>query len=600
MAFRKSRATRALNRGVHPRPDGKLQAHIPIPSDVRFAYGQDKRVISLRTRDPDVANHRHAIEVANYAAAFDLLRRGSASGEFEAFAVKLHAYQTKEIQRVADVQISSSSDTVNPYTLPAMGRRLDTDKPDELAATAGWAADWFYAERLKVKPDDLPDELRASLNYRQVLRECAEVLRDSWRAGREVEAGRTVSPPRYPALKAKPLESNDGNRANDDRAKLSLSRYFDDVYLPAHAGELRTNTFKVKVQSVKLFGDLVGDPPLYLLSRAQLSDFQSSLKLLPDGRLITGPLKDKSLREIVDLQRRGTLKLKRLGAGTITKHVGNIKTIISFALSEGHVRLNPSVGMRNVKTTDANPRVERRPFNRRELEAIFSQPLYAGCKADTTVGVYRPGQTLIRDERFWIPMLLFLTGARASEVAGLERSEVKIDGGVVRIVFKYTALRRLKNEESERVIPLHPWALAMGFERYLETLPADATAIFPAAVAEALDEEGLFDDDRLDGTPIFRQFNRTLLKHVGLDRDSSVSLHSFRHVFEDAMTGRDIPDEVMFRLTGRTIKSSRGGYARNLPADEERRAQRADDYMRHVERIDFGGLDLSHLCTSPG
>ena len=66
------------------------------------------------------------------------------------------------------------------------------------------------------------------------------------------------------------------------------------------------------------------------------------------------------------------------------------------------------------------------------------------------------------------------------------------------------------------------------------------------------------------------------------------------------MTGRDIPDEVMFRLTGRTIKSSRGGYARNLPADEERRAQRADDYMRHVERIDFGGLDLSHLYTSPG
>jgi len=53
-------------------------------------------------------------------------------------------------------------------------------------------------------------------------------------------------------------------------------------------------------------------------------------------------------------------------------------------------------------------------------------------------------------------------------------------------------------------------------------------------------------------------------------------------------------------LTGRTIKSSRGGYARNLPADEERRAQRADDYMRHVERIDFGGLDLSHLYTSPG
>lgn len=283
MASRKSRATRALNPGVYARPDGKLQAHIPIPSDVRFAYGRDKRVISLKTSDPDVANRRHAIEVANHAAAFDLLRRGTASGEFEAFAVRLHAYQTDEIRRVADVQLSSSSETINPYTSPAMRDLLDSHDPDILAATAGWAADWFYAERLKTNADDFPEQLRASLAYRQVLRECAEVLRDSWRAGREAEAGGTVSPPRYPALNAKPLESNDGNRATEERAKLTLSRYFDDVYWPEHAGELRTNTFKVKVQSVKLFGDLVGDPPLYLLSKAQLSDFQSRLKLLPDG-----------------------------------------------------------------------------------------------------------------------------------------------------------------------------------------------------------------------------------------------------------------------------------------------------------------------------
>ena len=78
MASRKSPKTRGLNPGVYPRPDGKLQAHIPIPSDLRFAYGMDKRVISLGTDDPDDANRQHAIEVANHAAAFDLLRRGTA------------------------------------------------------------------------------------------------------------------------------------------------------------------------------------------------------------------------------------------------------------------------------------------------------------------------------------------------------------------------------------------------------------------------------------------------------------------------------------------------------------------------------------------
>jgi hypothetical protein len=55
----------------------------------------------------------------------------------------------------------------------------------------------------------------------------------------------------------------------------------------------------------------------------------------------------------------------------------------------------------------------------------------------------------------------------------------------------------------------------------------------------------------------------------------------------------------MFRLTGRTIRASRAGYAKSLPLDEDRREQRANDYMKHVEGIDFGGLDLSHLFASP-
>src|SRR5690606_29297997 len=96
----------------------------------------------------------------------------------------------------------------------------------------------------------------------------------------------------------------------------------------------------------------------------------------------------------------------------------------------------------------------------------------------------------------------------------------------------------------------------------------------------------------------FRRFNRTLLKHIGLAADPSVSLHSFRHTFEEAMTGRDIPEEVMFRLTGRAVNGSRRVYTKSLPHDEEARDLRARDYIRHVERIDFGGADISCLFNS--
>ncbi|WP_426035660.1 DUF6538 domain-containing protein [Brevundimonas sp. DC300-4] len=551
MPSRTSRVTRKLNPGIYGRPDGKLQAHLKIPADLHFAYGRTKRVVSLETDDPDEANRRHAKEVSKDLVAFESLRRGTASETFEAFARQLHAAQTHEIARVADEQLTAKNPSPNVYTAQSLVARLNTDDPDELAATVGWAADAFFAQQMNLNFSELPDTLLRSAVYRQVLRECAEVLKDSWRAGREIEFGRAVSPPRYPALRSDIGESPDGNRALDPRAAWPFSRYFREVYQPDHRGEIEDGSAKIKEQSVDYFVDLLGDKPVFRVTRADVSEFQGLLRYLPDGRILTGSLKGKSARELVDLQKGGGSSLKRLAAATINRHVGNIKTVLASALDAGHIRLNPTLGLKNVKPNASNPVVQRRPFSGSELKQIFDQPMYAGCAGDDSRGLFRPGSVMIRDERFWIPMLCFLTGARASEIAGLEKPEVIIGDGVDRIVFRFTPLRRLKNKDTERVIPLHPWAMMMGFDEYLRTLPATTSYLFPKVVEEARDAKGVLSDHELDGSCVFRQFNRTILKHVGLDQDPSVSLHSFRHVFEDAMTGKNIPEEVMFRLTGR-------------------------------------------------
>jgi integrase len=593
MAIRANRKTRKLNPGVYARPDGKYQAHISIPDDVRFAYGRLKLVLSLKTDDPDQANSRHAELVAQYNAGFDLIRRGTASKAFEAFALRLHTSQAEVIRDGADRTLHAGG--TNHYLSPTWRKLLDSDNPEELGATVGWAADWFYAEQLGLDPDALPKELKSSRAYRQVLRECAEVLKDSWRAGREAEEGRTISLPLYPALKAKADESVDGNRALDDRATWPLLRYYDEVYCHAKVGEIARTSLKNKRQSIDLFVALVGNPPLFLTTRSQVGDFQEALKYLPDGRRLKGELAEKSLREIVALQRAGTLKLPRLGATTIDKHVQNIKSLLSHAHKKGHVRMNPALGIEGVKPTEDNAKTERRPFTRVEIEAIFRQPMFAGCATDSDRGLYQPGNLKIRDARFWIPVLLFLTGARASEVAGLEKSDVKVGDGAVRIVFQYSPLRRLKGPESARVIPLHPWALKMGFAEYVASLPDDTPYLFPSVVKEARGKSGEITEASVSGISIFRQFNRTLLSKVGLGDDPGTSLHSFRHTLEDAMTGRDIPEEVMFRLTGRAIGGSRRIYTKSLPHGEDARDLRAKEYLRHVKRIDFGGVDISHL-----
>lgn len=453
MALRSQRKARKLNPGVYARPDGKLQAHLLIPTDVRFAFGGRSKIVrSLGTDDPTQANRAHAQLVSKQEETFDLLRRGTASVAFEDFARRLHTSQLDYIDVQNDRVMFSPHGTATNHALGLpFGQRLNSADPEELAATVGWAADWFFAEQTGVDPDSLSPALRDSIAYRQVLRECAEVLKDSFRSGREAMEGRTVSPPRYPALAVKPKESEDGNRAKNDRGELRFSEYHDKVYLPSVAGMIENQTLKVKQQSVALFTELVGNPPLFMITRASVKDFQNDLKFLPDQRMITGDLKSKSLREIIALQKAGTIVLKRQAAATINKHVMNVKVVLSNAVDAGHIRLNPVVDMKNVAPTAENRRTEKRAFTRIELEAIFALPIFAGCAGDTERGRFQPGAVKIRDERFWIPVLLFLTGARADEVAGLEKSDIKFENGQARIVFRYSALRRLKNKDSERV-----------------------------------------------------------------------------------------------------------------------------------------------------
>jgi len=331
LATRTSPLTKGLNQKIYLRKDGKLQGLIEIPPDLQFAYGREKIVKSLKTVDPHEANRRYALMVAKAEAGFKLLRQGPSSHDFEQFAIWLHGYQAAETAASAERNLVSRYDSMDPYSSIQMGKLLDSQQPEELLATVGWAADSFYRDKLGDEFDGLADVIRGSAGYRQVLRDCALVLKDSWRASREALLGRTVSPPRSPALNAKPEESPDGNRAKAEKGRWRIRRYFEEVYLPRSLGTLGAGAVGVKRQTIALFNELIGDPPLYLVSQSQIADFQAQLKMLPDGRLIGQLRQTMTVKEIVAAQIAGTLTVKRLAAGTINKHVMNVKTILRFA-----------------------------------------------------------------------------------------------------------------------------------------------------------------------------------------------------------------------------------------------------------------------------
>ena len=96
-----------------------------------------------------------------------------------------------------------------------------------------------------------------------------------------------------------------------------------------------------------------------------------------------------------------------------------------------------------------------------QLQSIFDAPHFAGCVSST--GWRKPGSYKIRDHRYWLPLLALWTGGRLGELAQLLTSDVVEISGiwVIRITdapdnTNSDHVKRLKNPESERDVPVHP------------------------------------------------------------------------------------------------------------------------------------------------
>ena len=89
---------------------------------------------------------------------------------------------------------------------------------------------------------------------------------------------------------------------------------------------------------------------------------------------------------------------------------------------------------------DSKPQIKRRPWKPDDLAAIFAVPLFTGC---ATYSDWRhPGQVLIANHRFWVPLLGMVTGGRLEEIGQLLVSDVRKDEGVLFI----DHLSRLKRD----------------------------------------------------------------------------------------------------------------------------------------------------------
>jgi integrase len=299
-------------------------------------------------------------------------------------------------------------------------------------------------------------------------------------------------------------------------------RYMDD---PARNRSKKTVMTYQSVYNVlmEVFGV---DKPIADITREDCRQFMDVVRHLPANAKKHFPR--KSLLEISSLAReRG---MKPMAPLTINKYVNKLSAMLNWAVEEELLDHNPAIGLKVADPVHAQDK--RLPFSDHQLGKIFT------ALADKSGAEY------------WVPHIGLYNGLRLNEICQLNVEDIVVRDkvwcfNITRETDRGVNDKVLKTKASERVVPIHPQLLEIGFMRYLKQFERKPRGkLFP---------------DLKPGTTGYRsdQFSKwfaRFLKSIDADADRT-SFHSFRHNFRDALREGNVRHEIAMLLGGWSDRS---------------------------------------------
>jgi integrase len=266
-----------------------------------------------------------------------------------------------------------------------------------------------------------------------------------------------------------------------------------------------------------------------------------------------------------------------LSYATQEKYLSQLSRFCGWASGHDYIAKNYADGLiPNGKKPDGS--VARMPFTDEDLQRIFRRPIYTGCRDDRH-GFSEPGDAIIRRARYWAPVIALFSGLRCGEILQLTPAHFRVsDAGTPFIVL--TKDMKLKNQNAEREIPVHPMLVKIGLLDWVGRRRSRAEqTLFPEV---PINKYG-------DASSGFAKWYRSDLTHFGLgDRRPLLSFHSFRHTFKRALDRAKVREDMKDEICGWTRNKNIGRrYGTGLEADV---------LLEAVQSVSYN-LDLMHLTA---
>ena len=286
--------------------------------------------------------------------------------------------------------------------------------------------------------------------------------------------------------------------------------------------------------SLNLLVESFGDEPIGIITKEHSNKIKTQIKNLPRNRTKNPKYREK---EIQDFEKMKIPQKDLLHTTTVNKHLGHLSSFMFWCVNNGYSDRNPFTGMKIKQKKSA--RDERNRFTEQELKEIFTKRNY--------LEYTKPSKD--RYCWYWTPLIAITTGLRANEICALYLDNIREISGNQRtkrwcfdIVEEINRPdKRLKNNASRRIIPIHDIILDLGFIDFLNLIKKEPER--KRLFEELTYSEGTY------AKSISRFWNNRYLPLLGL-KNPKTGLHSLRHTVIDHLKQKGVEPHFINELVG--------------------------------------------------
>lgn len=401
-----------------------------VPDELRSILGREYKR-SLKTRDPSEAKARFAAEYSKSEEAFSIARAQLAGREslghrdIQQLAARWFRRCLDEMEKTGEFRTFLMPGTLITWESPfgpveeqewiSLREALDTGSETDIDAEAlSNARQTLKAEHIALPAANSTTRSALVAAFRDHLLRLSDLAKQrhegDWLAKVEL-------------IDQQPLDIRRQENTQTTTLLACFESYAKAKTLNDGDNRSTRKTLDEFRSTIGRFIELFGDMQVSKIGRGTVQDYRAKLAEMP---VKTKGAAKLTAQELIDKAKAESLPL--LSPATIRNRLRALSAVLGHAVRMDWLRENPveasGVAKAASKTAATKGARRRKDYSTSELREIFDSPAF-------TEGGWQPSRQDFGKTWYWLPLLMYYTGARREELAQLAAADVmKDDAGV--------------------------------------------------------------------------------------------------------------------------------------------------------------------------